>query len=245
MACVSSSCIFVSIFLFKHAMYELIHYSYVDCFCSWGYLPFNPFDKATPGWGEQLACKIQIEWQNQSITFVFQSGVNEMELTLTEASHTDTVKTSLKSECWAESGLLWGHPLLGMFRWPPQLFMLTCFLYLLSSLQCNNDYAPVCGSNNQNYQNECFLRRDACKQQSEVLIMSEGACPAGMYIYVTAPTFTHSQTHTHTCTTTPLQDTFAQRENTEEGYAHWTLPAHSSVSVQMIHSKCKARTIEM
>ncbi|KAJ4933527.1 hypothetical protein JOQ06_030353, partial [Pogonophryne albipinna] len=43
---------------------------------------------------------------------------------------------------------------------------------------CNNDYAPVCGSNNQNYQNECFLRRDACKQQSEVLIMSEGACPA-------------------------------------------------------------------
>ncbi|TKS67576.1 Tomoregulin-2 [Collichthys lucidus] len=44
--------------------------------------------------------------------------------------------------------------------------------------ECNNDYAPVCGSNNQNYQNECFLRRDACKQQSEVLIMSEGACPA-------------------------------------------------------------------
>ncbi|KAI3356512.1 hypothetical protein L3Q82_017722, partial [Scortum barcoo] len=50
--------------------------------------------------------------------------------------------------------------------------------------KCNNDYAPVCGSNNQNYQNECFLRRDACKQQSEVLIMSEGACPAGMYIYI-------------------------------------------------------------
>lgn len=55
---------------------------------------------------------------------------------------------------------------------------------VLSSPQCNNDYAPVCGSNNQNYQNECFLRRDACKQQSEVLILSEGACPAGMYIFV-------------------------------------------------------------
>uniref|UniRef100_A0A3Q3KEU2 Transmembrane protein with EGF-like and two follistatin-like domains 2a n=1 Tax=Monopterus albus TaxID=43700 RepID=A0A3Q3KEU2_MONAL len=53
--------------------------------------------------------------------------------------------------------------------------MVTC----ICDFKCNNDYAPVCGSNNQNYQNECFLRRDACKQQSEVLIMSEGACPAG------------------------------------------------------------------
>lgn len=66
-----------------------------------------------------------------------------------------------------------------------------CFLFL-SSLQCNNDYAPVCGSNNKNYQNECFLRRDACKQQSEVLIMSEGDCPAGMYIYIMAPAQTHA-----------------------------------------------------
>uniref|UniRef100_A0A665VEU2 Transmembrane protein with EGF-like and two follistatin-like domains 2a n=1 Tax=Echeneis naucrates TaxID=173247 RepID=A0A665VEU2_ECHNA len=52
--------------------------------------------------------------------------------------------------------------------------MVTC----ICDFKCNNDYAPVCGSNNQNYQNECFLRRDACKQQSEVLIMSEGDCPA-------------------------------------------------------------------
>ncbi|XP_044073197.1 tomoregulin-2a isoform X1 [Siniperca chuatsi] len=52
--------------------------------------------------------------------------------------------------------------------------MVTC----ICDFKCNNDYAPVCGSNNQNYQNECFLRRDACKQQSEVLITSEGACPA-------------------------------------------------------------------
>lgn len=71
------------------------------------------------------------------------------------------------------------------------------FLPPFSSPQCNNDYAPVCGSNNQNYQNECFLRRDACKQQSEVLIMSEGACPAGTYIYITAPTLAHSWMRAH------------------------------------------------
>ncbi|KAJ8410614.1 hypothetical protein AAFF_G00195180 [Aldrovandia affinis] len=43
--------------------------------------------------------------------------------------------------------------------------------------QCNNDYVPVCGSNNENYQNECYLRKDACKQQTEVLVVSEGSCP--------------------------------------------------------------------
>ncbi|XP_056145952.1 tomoregulin-2a [Lampris incognitus] len=48
----------------------------------------------------------------------------------------------------------------------------------ICDFKCNNDYVPVCGSNNQNYQNECFLRRDACKQQSEVLVISEGSCPA-------------------------------------------------------------------
>lgn len=72
---------------------------------------------------------------------------------------------------------------------------LTCFL--LSSLQCNNDYVPVCGSNNKNYQNECFLRRDACKQQSEVLIVSEGDCPAGMYIYLMVPTHKHKHKPIH------------------------------------------------
>lgn len=105
---------------------------------------------------------------------------------------------------------------------------LTClFLFspLLSSPQCNNDYAPVCGSNNQNYQNECFLRRDACKQQSEVLIMSEGACPAGMYINIMAPTQVYTQakhTRTHAQTPATLQ-TITQRENTG---ARRTSPAH-------------------
>uniref|UniRef100_A0A1A8MLG3 Transmembrane protein with EGF-like and two follistatin-like domains 2 n=2 Tax=Nothobranchius TaxID=28779 RepID=A0A1A8MLG3_9TELE len=51
--------------------------------------------------------------------------------------------------------------------------MVTC----ICDFKCNTNYVPVCGSNNKNYQNECFLRRDSCKQQSEVLIMAEGLCP--------------------------------------------------------------------
>uniref|UniRef100_A0A4W5JMX2 Transmembrane protein with EGF-like and two follistatin-like domains 2a n=1 Tax=Hucho hucho TaxID=62062 RepID=A0A4W5JMX2_9TELE len=47
----------------------------------------------------------------------------------------------------------------------------------ICNFKCNNDYVPVCGSNNENYQNDCYLRRDACKQQSEVLVVSEGSCP--------------------------------------------------------------------
>uniref|UniRef100_A0A671MCY4 Tomoregulin-2-like n=1 Tax=Sinocyclocheilus anshuiensis TaxID=1608454 RepID=A0A671MCY4_9TELE len=52
--------------------------------------------------------------------------------------------------------------------------IITC----ICNFKCNNDYVPVCGSNNENYENECFLRRDACKQQTEVLVVSEGSCPA-------------------------------------------------------------------
>lgn len=50
--------------------------------------------------------------------------------------------------------------------------------------QCNNDYAPVCGSNNKFYNNECLLRRDACKQQTEILVVSEGPCPIGKFFFV-------------------------------------------------------------
>uniref|UniRef100_A0A673N8X3 Tomoregulin-2-like n=1 Tax=Sinocyclocheilus rhinocerous TaxID=307959 RepID=A0A673N8X3_9TELE len=52
--------------------------------------------------------------------------------------------------------------------------IITC----ICNFKCNNDYVPVCGSNNENYENECFLRRDACKQQTEILVVSEGSCPA-------------------------------------------------------------------
>lgn len=42
--------------------------------------------------------------------------------------------------------------------------------------KCNNDYVPVCGSNGESYQNECYLRQAACKQQSEIIVVSEGSC---------------------------------------------------------------------
>ncbi|CAH6791625.1 Tmeff2 [Phodopus roborovskii] len=45
--------------------------------------------------------------------------------------------------------------------------------------KCNSDYVPVCGSNGESYQNECYLRQAACKQQSEILVVSEGSCATG------------------------------------------------------------------
>uniref|UniRef100_A0A8D0F4L5 Kazal-like domain-containing protein n=1 Tax=Strix occidentalis caurina TaxID=311401 RepID=A0A8D0F4L5_STROC len=50
-----------------------------------------------------------------------------------------------------------------------------------SCLSCNNDYVPVCGSNGDTYQNECYLKQAACKQQSEILLVSEGSCATGTY----------------------------------------------------------------
>uniref|UniRef100_A0A3Q2VHG4 Kazal-like domain-containing protein n=1 Tax=Haplochromis burtoni TaxID=8153 RepID=A0A3Q2VHG4_HAPBU len=44
---------------------------------------------------------------------------------------------------------------------------------------CNKKYVPVCGSNGDTYQNECFLRRAACKKQRAINIMSEGPCYHG------------------------------------------------------------------
>uniref|UniRef100_A0A8C5S8E6 Kazal-like domain-containing protein n=1 Tax=Laticauda laticaudata TaxID=8630 RepID=A0A8C5S8E6_LATLA len=49
------------------------------------------------------------------------------------------------------------------------------------SEKCNSDYVPVCGSNGDTYQNECYLRQAACKQQSEILVASEGSCATGRY----------------------------------------------------------------
>ncbi|KAK2108685.1 hypothetical protein P7K49_013850, partial [Saguinus oedipus] len=57
--------------------------------------------------------------------------------------------------------------------------VLTVGLHLCVS-QCNNDYVPVCGSNGESYQNECYLRQAACKQQSEILVVSEGSCATGL-----------------------------------------------------------------
>ncbi|KAL4618063.1 tomoregulin-2 [Arapaima gigas] len=68
----------------------------------------------------------------------------------------------------------------------------------ICDFKCNNDYVPVCGSNNENYQNECFLRKDACKQQTEVLVVSEGSCPVGMSCWGEGSAET-SQKETSTC----------------------------------------------
>uniref|UniRef100_A0A3B3TQJ7 Kazal-like domain-containing protein n=1 Tax=Poecilia latipinna TaxID=48699 RepID=A0A3B3TQJ7_9TELE len=48
-----------------------------------------------------------------------------------------------------------------------------------SAEACNKKYVPVCGSNGDTYQNECFLRRAACKKQRAISIVSEGACYHG------------------------------------------------------------------
>nr|XP_025744298.1 tomoregulin-1 isoform X3 [Callorhinus ursinus] len=42
--------------------------------------------------------------------------------------------------------------------------------------QCHTNYIPVCGSNGDTYQNECFLRRAACKHQKEITVVARGPC---------------------------------------------------------------------
>ncbi|TSL40937.1 Tomoregulin-1 [Bagarius yarrelli] len=42
--------------------------------------------------------------------------------------------------------------------------------------QCHEKYIPVCGSNGDTYQNECYLRQAACTQQRLVSLASPGPC---------------------------------------------------------------------
>ncbi|XP_028811375.1 tomoregulin-2 isoform X4 [Denticeps clupeoides] len=50
----------------------------------------------------------------------------------------------------------------------------------ICNFKCSSDYVPVCGSNGESYENECLLRREACKLQAELQVASEGTCPVDM-----------------------------------------------------------------
>ncbi|KAG8442535.1 hypothetical protein GDO86_011365 [Hymenochirus boettgeri] len=49
-------------------------------------------------------------------------------------------------------------------------------LKCVCQFQCQTNYVPVCGSNGDTYQNECFLRRSACKQQKDITVVARGPC---------------------------------------------------------------------
>uniref|UniRef100_A0A3Q3EF61 Kazal-like domain-containing protein n=1 Tax=Kryptolebias marmoratus TaxID=37003 RepID=A0A3Q3EF61_KRYMA len=48
-----------------------------------------------------------------------------------------------------------------------------------SELQCHKNYNPVCGSNGDTYQNECYRRQASCKQQRLISRTHDGPCSSG------------------------------------------------------------------
>ncbi|XP_017336940.1 tomoregulin-1b isoform X2 [Ictalurus punctatus] len=49
-------------------------------------------------------------------------------------------------------------------------------LKCVCQFQCHEKYIPVCGSNGDTYQNECYLRQAACTQQRLISLVSPGPC---------------------------------------------------------------------